>query len=289
MFLFRHIRKFVVLIECCLLTAAIKGQPYVDVVNTRFTASPDTRLIFPVSRPTALNYFNFSTTLPLFLKNKKDAIILSPYYEQWFSQIRGNDSLQSRHQGMILPVSLLYNIPSSRWGLLLTPIVRINSYDMGQLKKWQFGGALIASFKTTSRVLTYKFGIYLNGEFFGLFFMPLLGIDWQINTKTNLFGVLPGSLTLEKKLSDSWYWGACFRAITNSYADPAQRYFRIDENQLGVFADFYCNKHIVANLEAGHSVLRLLRTGVKNAGRTDLEAGDNAYIKFSLAYRLRLR
>ncbi|MDE3250865.1 MAG: hypothetical protein KGO82_19535, partial [Bacteroidota bacterium] len=189
MFLFHHIRKVVLLMECCILTGALKSQPYIDVVNTRYTASPDTRLIFPVSRPTALNYFNFSTTLPLFLKNKKDAIILSPYYEQWFSQIRGNDSLQSRHQGMILPVSLLYNIPSSRWGLLLTPIVRINSYDMGQLKKWQFGGALIGSCKTTNGVLTYKFGIYLNGEFFGLFVMPLLGIDWQINKKTNLFGV----------------------------------------------------------------------------------------------------
>ncbi len=169
----------------------------------------------------------------------------------------------------MLPISLLKTIPNSNWSVLLTPIVRANDTSVNSKSKYQFGGALLANHKSANGRLTYKIGIYVNGDLFGLFIMPLLGIDWQINSKTNLFGVLPGNLTIEHQISSKFHYGATFRAITNSYSDSGKRYLRIDENQLGIFADYYLTKKIVLNLEAGHSLFRMIHSGIRNESMID--------------------
>jgi hypothetical protein len=61
----------------------------------------------------------------------------------------------------------------------------------------------------------------------------------------------------------------------------------VDENQVGIFADWYVSGKVVFNIEAGHSVFRKIRTGTKNKARTDWQANDNMYLKFGLAYRIR--
>ena len=77
--------------------------------------------------------------------------------------------------------------------------------------------------------------------------MPLAGIDWKINARNNLFGILPGNLTYEHKINEHFYYGANFRAITNSYA-KSNGYWLIDENQLGLHLDTYLTKNLVLNV-----------------------------------------
>ena len=265
----------------------IDAQPYIDAFNSRYVKSPDAGFFQHDKKATDLNYFNLSTILPVLLKNKKDAVIFSPFYEQWSAHIAGVDSFKTTHFGLVLPVSLLKSI-SAKWSLLITPIIRINDTAFTGKSKYQFGGALLASHKSADGKFTYKFGVYLNGDLFGMFVMPLVGIDWRINASTNLFGVLPGNLTVEHKVSRHFYFGAAFRALTNSYTDINAQYWRIDENQLGTFADCYLTKNILFNIEAGHSIFRKIHSGIKNGLRTDLMANDNVYLKIGLAYRIRL-
>jgi hypothetical protein len=155
----------------------------------------------------------------------------------------------------------------------------MNDAEINRSGEWQFGGFLTASYKK-SATLTYKLGVYLNGDFFGLFVMPLVGIDWQINDKENLLGVLPAQLTYEYKLSKHFYTGAVFRTFTNSYHDSADHYMRIDENQIGVFYDTYMNKNILLKLEAGHSVLRKIRTDPRYEINNMWNNQDNFYNEF---------
>lgn len=264
---------------------AVIAQPYIDVVKLNYCKSPDISFFQHNKKPTDLNYFNVSTTLPVLFKNKKDTIIFSPYYEQWEAKIKYVNNFRKNHFGIALPVSFLKSI-DSKWSILVTPIIRINDTAFDSKSKSQLGGALLGSHKSPDGKFTYKFGLYINGDLFGLFVMPLLGIDWQINPKTNLFGVLPGNLMLESRLKRSLYYGVVFRAFTNSYTD-LNRYWRVDENQVGIFGDWYLTKKIVFNIEAGHSVFRKIRTGIKNETRTDWQANDNMYAKLGLAYRIR--
>ena len=193
----------------------------------------------------------------------------------------------NKYYGLGLPVTLLKTIPGTDWSLLATLIVRANGRKFSEENMIQVGGALLADFKANEN-LHYKLGVYANSELFGLFIVPLVGIDWQLSNKTNLFGILPGHLTIEHKLGRKFYTGTAFRAATNSYAKKSG-YWRIGENQLGIYMDYYLSKHLVLNVEAGHSVLRKIRDGIKNKSKNDWKANDNLYFKIACAYRMRLR
>ncbi len=261
----------------------ITAQPYLDIAKLKYTNSPDKSLINQNKNDIKLHYFSFETNLPIQFKNKKDAIIFSPFFENWSSQIN-NDSRQS-YYSVALPVSLSKTIPYTKWSFLLTGIVRMNDSSINKRTKMQVGGAFIVSNKRNENLI-WKLGFYINNELFGLFVMPLASIDWKINERNNLFGVLPGNLTYEHKINEHFYYGANFRAITNSYT-KLNGYWRIDENQLGIYLDTYLNKDLVLNLEAGHSLLRKIRTGEKHITKVDAGVNDNLYIKLSFAYRIR--
>ncbi len=282
----------------CLVVRQVSAnaQPYIDIVNARWL---QTKLPGSHSNVVGISYNNISATLPLQLKDSKDAFILSPYYENWNLSLADSGSYNVR--GWVMPVSFLKNISNSKWAILPTLIIRSNKelYKAapGSL---QYGAAIIASYKHKAN-LTYKFGLYYNKEFFGNFFMPLAGIDWRINDKNNLFGVLPGNMMWEHKVTKSFYYGVTFRAITNSYRIASNRYglpadtktyLRIDDNHLSAFADLYLSKSIVINAEAGHSISRKLRFGVaeKSSSRSRvIYHKDNLFLKASIAYRLRFR
>jgi len=265
------------------------SQPYIDVANARLVKSPNITQPSKDRNSTNLDYFNVSITLLFFLANKKDAIVLSPFFEKWSSTVSGVNLCNQFHYGVALPVSLLKSIPRSNWSLLTTAIFRMNDMQIDRDGKWQFGGAVLVSNHVRGNNLTYKFGVYVNREFFGLFIIPLVGIDWKISDRTNLFGVLPASLTLEHELNKHFFSGVAFRTFTNSYHDSIQKYWRIDENQLGVFVDYYIDKHIVLNMEAGYSLFRKIRSGGKDNITYNWNASDNPYFKLSLAYRIRTR
>ena len=261
----------------------IKAQPFLDIVKLKYTNSPNTGLLNQNKNDVKLRYFSFETNLPIQFKNKKDAVIFSPFFENWYSQIN-NDNRQS-YYSVALPVSLSKTIPYTKWAVLLTGIVRINDSSINKKTKMQAGGAFIVSNKRNEN-LTWKLGIYVNNDLFGVFVVPLAGIDWQINNRNILFGVLPGNLTYEHKINEHFYYGANFRAITNSYGNT-NGYWRIDENQLGLYLDTYFNKNLVLNIEAGHSLFRKIRTGLKDVSKFDAGVNDGLYIKLAFAYRIR--
>lgn len=263
------------------------SQPYIDLVNVQYINSPDDGFLDQKKNKTSLRHFSISTTLPFQLKNKTDAFIVSPIFETWSSEVYPLNNNSSNLYGLMLPVTFLKTLNNPDWSILSTIILRQNGYKMDMNQNMQIGGAVLVNFKANEN-LRYKAGIYLNKEFFGIFVMPLLGVDWQISKKTNLFGVLPGNMTLEHKLHKNLYTGASFRAVTNSYRLDSG-YWRIDENRLGIFIDYYLPKNILLNFEAGHSILRKMRTGEKNKFRTDLKVNDNIYFKVALSYRIRFR
>ena len=273
--------SLVISILLFLSTAAI-AQPYIDLVNFRYTASPGFK---PSAGSTILNYANVSFNLPLKFKNT-DVLIISPFAEKWTAEIEPEHPKQS-YYGLGLPVSYLKNFKGSNTSVITIAILRMNDEQIDNQGKLQVGGAALM-FMKKKETLTWKFGLYVNGDLFGVFIMPLAGIDWKINEKSNLFGILPANLTYERKLGKKTYSGFTFRTFTNSYAKDTG-YWRVDENQLGAFMDFYLTKNLVLNAEAGSSVLRKIRTGVERKAKETWNVNDNIYFKISLAFRMRFR
>jgi hypothetical protein len=162
---------------------------------------------------------------------------------------------------------------------------------------FQAGGAALLTYKKNS-ALQFKFGLYYNSEFWGGNFIPLFGLDWKINKKQRLFGILPGYLTYENRINSRFSWGGNFRTFTNSYklqnSSPVPSdadFVRVDDNQLGAYTDFYLSPKLVLNAEAGYSILRKVRTGYGKTSNDDfsvLSKNNAPYLRLTLQYRIRL-
>ena len=214
--------------------------------------------------------------------------MLSPFYENWNIDSASTKNYLPVVSGVAFPAGILFPL-NGKWSLNVTVIPRLNSEALQLSNGFQIGGLTFASYKIKERQ-KLRLGVYVNNDFFGIFIIPLAGIDWKINTKNYLFGLLPGRLSYEHKLSDIFYTGATFRAITNSYRFKNGNYLRIDDNQLSLYLDYYPAKNFVLTLEPGYGILRKLRMGDDHNKHyiKDYNWNDGVFIKLSASYRMRL-
>lgn len=273
------------------------AQPYLDVASVKYTHSPHIGLINRNNINNRLNLLNIGLNMPIVFKKDSSILMFGPFTERWKITSGKTTEIISDYYSLGLPVYFIKPV-NNRWSITLAAIVRWNGFHSSFFKnKSQIGGVFISSFKKQNN-LTWKLGLYYNKEFFGDFIMPMAGLDWKIDKKNTLFGVLPGNMVFEHKVTNKLYYGASFKAITNSYISgyinngSVPMFIRIDDNQLGIFADYYFAKNTVFTLEAGHSFfrrIRLGRYGPKNNYFLSEKTNDNLFIKLGLNYRIRFK
>lgn len=289
-------KQFFILIFVFVGFNAPKAQPYIDIVNVKYTNSMDAGLWNRHYSTNRYIYCSGNINIPLVFKKDSSLLIISPACESW--AIKGDDfkEFPDRVQSTLLAVSYLKPL-SKKYTLIASPVSRFNGQKGIAFRKgFQIGGAVLLTYNRKPG-LQYKWGIYYNNEFTGPLLVPLLGIDWRINEKNNLFGVLPSNLIYEHQFKKSIYGGASFKTFTNTYqagftSGADNKLLRVDENQLLLFTDIYLHKNWVLNFELGHSVFRKIRLGSANGTDKyyfDDTINDNLIFKTSLVYRIRFR
>ena len=259
------------------------AQPYVDPFQVRYMYA----LRNNNTPATPFTHLYAGSDLPIRFKGGA-LLLLSPYYEQWSIDSADTKEIYPTVKSLAFPVGLVMPIHDTKWAITVIPIVRTNGEKLFGDNTFQFGGPVFASFARKPDQ-KFRFGVYVNAEFFGLFIIPLLGCDWRIDDRNYLFGVLPGRLTFEHKWTEKFYGGATFRAPTTSYRLSDGSFIRLDDNQLSLYVDYYVAKHICVTLEPGYGVIRRIRTGVNTEEYlTKVKWGDGMFIKLSAAYRIRL-
>lgn len=147
---------------------------------------------------------------------------------------------------------------------------------------FQMGGVLLHTRKLSSS-LSLKAGLYYNREFFGHFFIPLVGIDWKINENLWLYGNLPGNLQLHKVLSPSLAISASFLSPSGSfYLNRDGDYIRNGESFppyaiLSADAHWEIVKPVTLKVSLGHSIWR--HYGQYDATKKQINSGDYADYK----------
>lgn len=259
------------------------AQSYVDPLNIRYTYA------LKGSRANATPYDHFFAGTDIPVQFKSGAILLlSPFFESWNIDSANNKNFLPAVNSIALPAGIFFPL-NKKWSLNITAIVRVNGEDIDLNNAFQAGGVVFASYKRKEEQ-KIRLGLYVNNDFFGVFVIPLVGVDWRIDKDNYLFGLLPGRLTFEHKLNPRLYTGATFRAITSSYRLNNGNYLRIDDNQLSAYLDFYAAKHFVFTLEPGYGIFRKLRSGNGHNKNyiTDYNWDDGLFIKLSASYRIRL-
>ena len=276
------------LLLAILLYTSTQAQPYLDAVQTVYETSPG-------GDPKQFSHFRASANIPLVMKDSSIFVINPIWEDRWIKIYEQSEQVHLR--GFITWLTYSRKI-ATNWSAMIAFIPRWNGQPQIQFSEgFQAGGAMLFTYQKKPE-LQFKFGVYFNNEFYGLRFIPLLGLDWTISKSERIFGVLPGYMVYENRISKRFAWGANFRTFTNSYKlssdypmPPQVNFMRIDDNQLGPYVDVYLLPRIVLNAEAGYSILRKVRTGYGKTSSDEYNVlSDNSapYIRVALQYRLRL-
>ena len=280
-------KRILILLSVFAISGSAISQPYLDLGQAVFQTSPG-------GDPKTFTHFRAQANLPIIAKDSS-TFLINPIWEERWIQIN-EQSAEMHLRGFITWLTYDRNL-SGKWSAMFAFVPRWNGETSIQFSEgFQAGGAALLTYKKNPG-LQFKFGLYYNSEFWGNFFMPLLGLDWTINKKQRLFGILPGYFTYEYRISKTISWGGNFRTFTNSYklgpdlSSSVANFVRIDDNQMGAYADVYLMPKIVLNAEAGYSILRKVRTGygkTSNEEYSILSNNSAPYFRLTLQYRIRL-
>lgn len=233
------------------------SQPYVDIVsfncqsfssiykdNTNWKNKTDDYF---------LNFF-----LPKEFKNG-NTLLIRLNSEMISSTITPDSSYTSKLYNVSMPLGWQFLSKNKKWKTVLITIPKIASDLKDVINKYdcQLGGVFLENY-VHSEKLKIKAGLYYNREAFGNFFMPLVGLDWKVSDRLNLYGILPTNYKVEYAfVKNKLYAGVCFRSLTRSFrlSKPQNMdYVRYNEIQLKLFVDYFIYKKVLIFGELGYSI-----------------------------------
>ena len=263
-------------------------QAYVDIASIRKAYSPEFGLGSTQSQKNNTEYLFTGINIPLQFKKLNMVVTVSPYYENW--HINSYDSLNFNLKGLGFPITINKQF-NEKWGFGTTLFFRKNTDDLGTNYSTQIGVLTTVNYVVNER-LKIKPGLYYNKEFWGNFFLPIVGIEYYPNENLKIWGNIPATLFVEKKIRKNWYLSFLVRGVNNSYTLTEKEYLYINETQVGLVSDWYMFKNFVVALEAGHSLFRNIRTGEMNLDRAYIlqeNMRNNVYFRVNTSYRIRLQ
>ncbi|MDO9186638.1 MAG: DUF6268 family outer membrane beta-barrel protein [Bacteroidia bacterium] len=233
------------------------SQPYVDIVSFNCQTFSSTYKGNSNLRNKTDDYFlNFF--LPKEFKNG-NTLLIRLNSEMISSTITPDSSYTSKLYNVSMPLGFQFVSKNKKWKTVLITIPKIASdlKDVIDKNDFQLGGIFLENY-VHSEKLKIKAGLYYNREAFGNFFMPLVGLDWKVSDRLNLYGILPTSYKVEYAfVKNKLYAGANFRSLTRSFRlAKAQNldYVRFNEIQLKLFVDYFIYKKVLIFGELGYSL-----------------------------------
>jgi outer membrane receptor protein involved in Fe transport len=240
-----------------LLTNKTFSQPYVDIVSFNCQTFSSTYRDKTKWKNKTDDYFlNFF--LPKEFKNG-NTLLIRLNSEMISSTFTPDSSYTSKLYNVSMPLGFQFLSKNKKWKTVLITIPKIASdlTDVIDKKDFQLGGIFLENY-VHSEKLKIKAGLYYNREAFGNFFMPLVGLDWKVSDRLNLYGILPTSYKVEYAFAkNKLYAGVNFRSLTRSFRlSKAQNldYVRYNEIQLKLFVDYFIYKKVLIFGELGYSV-----------------------------------
>ncbi|MBL7883098.1 MAG: hypothetical protein JNL69_03460 [Bacteroidia bacterium] len=288
--------KFLALIVL-LASKSIIAQPFADILSFGYQtfngAYKDSSNWKNKTDNYVLNFF-----LPKEFKNGT-TLLVRLNTETINSTISPDSSYSSRLSAISLPVGVKLVTKNKKWESIVLVIPKIasdfkdaiNSYD------YQYGGIFLQHYVPNNKVKV-KAGLYYNREAFGDFFVPLLGVDWKVNDRIYMYGILPTNYKIEFNiLKNKLYTGVNLKFFTRSFRlaqSYNNDYVRYDEAQIKLCLDYFVVPKVLIFAEAGY-------TFGKNPWQYKYNTNDNYYksnpvygpmanypiFNFGLAYRIR--
>lgn len=243
----------------------------------------------------ALNFF-----LPKEFKNGH-TLLVRLNSETINSTFYPDSSYSSRLSSVSLPIGIKLVTKNKKWETILLAIPKIASDFRDDINStdFQYGGVFLQHFVPNNK-LKIKAGVYYNKEPFGNFFIALVGVDWKINDRINMYGIIPTNYKVEFNIiKNKLYTGVNLKYLTRSFRLSQSKqydYVRYDEAQIKLFIDYFVYKKILLFGEVGYSIgtnpiqykFKTKETFNYSANPIYSPAGVYPLFNIGIAYRVRL-
>jgi len=296
--------KILIFLLLSLSGISLSAQPFVDLLHLRNNFYAKASYMDDPNASVTQRESYCSLFLPLKQKNGDVFFLGFDCIEQEF-RYEGDTTYTKYLNSEALPLGWVHGWKNKKWrtSFILVPRLgrNIASYTTSD---FQLGGVVLMTY-VKSKQLKYKFGVYYNREFYGNSFLPLLGIDWKIDDRTYIYGVLPGSLNREYKMGKRFYTGLAYKNVTATFRlnhGPEEFYVReghtfLGDNHLSLFLQCYPLKNLMIYGAAGMTVFRRfqLYDGDHNqliyrqeAQRAFNYPNDKGFLQLGAAFRIRM-
>lgn len=164
-----------------------------------------------------------------------------------------------RLSSISMPLGVKLVTKNKKFETILIGIPKIASDFRGAIRSedFQYGGIFLQHWVPNDH-FKLKAGLYYNREAFGNFFVPLVGVDWKINDRVYLYGILPTNYRAEFNIvKDRLYMGLNFKSLTRSFRLSAARnsdYVRYNELQTKFFVDCFVVPKVLVFAEVGYTL-----------------------------------
>ena len=233
------------------------AQPFADILNFNYqTFSSDYKDSTQWKNKTDDYFLNLF--LPKNFKNG-NTLLIRLNSEMMNSTISPDSSYSNRLSSISMPLGMKFVSKNKKWETIVLVIPKVASDFKDKIDSYdfQYGGIFLEHFVPNDKV-KIKAGLYYNREAFGNLFVPLVGVDWKVNDRINLYGVLPTNYKVEFNLiRNKLYTGVNLKFFTRSFRlSQAQNYdyVRYDESQLKVFVDCFVVPKVLVFAEVGYSI-----------------------------------
>jgi hypothetical protein len=280
-------KSFPCFVAFVILSVVAQSQPYIDVVSVYHQWSPADN---SDKSKTPMNVQTTSAFVNMPFKIDSDYVLVNPTYENYTLNLPSEQN-SFRLTAAYVPLTWLHQWKNPKWSTAFVAIPRLSG-DLSvpvHFNSYQLGAVVLAYYQKKETV-KYNFGMYYNSDFFGTFFVPLVGIDWSINKRWNLFGSLPINMNLEYTASKKIHAGFGINFLTNSYRINNSSFLRVDDYNAKFILNYYILKDQVISLETGHSLFRQYRLGTmeNNSPNYQYDLNVSGGYLFKVAYVLRI-
>lgn len=300
------LRKIIFSSSLLLSLQGVFSQPFVDILNTSFQSLQTTYKNDSVLKTNRTDNFFLNITIPIKI-DSQNTIIARFYGEQLRSTVTQYDpswyspTSEGVLSSALLPIGLQHETKNKKWKILGLAMPKFSGqFNPANNKEFQMGGYAMATWVKSDK-FKVKFGLFYNREFFGNFFIPIFAIDWKVNNRFQMYGILPNFYRLEYAVIPKFlYAGLGFKSYTRSYHvnvndvyATGDFYVRHNEMQAKAFVDIYLAKKFVLYGEFGRTIGYSPKLYV--SGTKDLAAYPGVYspikdaffFNVGIAYRIR--
>lgn len=250
-------KLLVVLLLIIIVANKLFSQPFVDVVGFNYQTFSSTYKSNTAIKNKTDDYF-LNLFVPKEFKNG-NTLLIRLNSELLSSTITPDSSYTSKLYSVSLPLGMQFISKTKKWKtvVIVLPKMASDFKDAMDHKDFQLGGVVMTNYQH-SETFKVKVGLYYNREAFGNFFMPVIGVDWKVSDRLNLYGNMPNAYRVEYALKkNKLYGGLGFRSLTRSFRlskSDNNDYVRYNEIQLKLFIDYFIYRKVLVFAEIGYSL-----------------------------------